>query len=91
MKQIYVVLSHHYNPRPMVAYQNRNDAVAMACSIHECDASEAADYIKAVPIVYDKPQMITLSDVDTVIDIAFRAAETANDRFGGVIDEETTA
>lgn len=91
MKQIYVVLSHHYNPRPMVAYQNRNDAVAMACSIHECDASEAADYIKAVPIIYDKPQTVTLTDVDTVIDIAFRAAEAANDHFGGVANEETTA
>lgn len=91
MKQIYVVLSHHYNPRPMVAYQNRNDAVAMACSIHECDASEASDHIKAVPIVYDKPQTVTLTDVDTVIDIAFRAAEAANDHFGGVTNEETTA
>ena len=91
MKQIYVVLSHHYNPRPMVAYQNRNDAVTMACSIHECDASEAADYIKAVPIVYDKPQTVDLNDVDSLIDIAFRAVEAANDRFGGVTNEETTA
>lgn len=91
MKQIYVVLSHHYKPRPMVAYQNRNDAVAMACSIHECDASEAADHIKAVPIIYDKPQTVTLSDVDTVIDITIKAAEAANDRFGGVNDEKATA
>lgn len=83
MKQIYVVLSHHYNPRPMVAYQNRNDAVTMACSIHECDASEAADHIKAVPIVYDKPQTIEMNDVDSVIEIAFRAVEEATYRFGG--------
>ena len=91
MKQIYVVLSNNYKPRPMVAYQNRNDAVAMACSIHECDASEAADHIKSVPVVYDKPQTVALSDVDTVIDIAFRAAEAANDRFGGGNDEKTIA
>lgn len=91
MKQIYVVLSHHYNPRPMVAYQNRNDAVTMACSIHECDASEASDHIKAVPIIYDKPQTVDLKDVDSLVDITLRAVEAATDRFGGVTNEETTA
>lgn len=83
MKQIYVVLSHHYSPRPMVAYQNRNDAVAMACSIHECDASEAADHIKAVPIIYDKPQTVDLKDVDSLVDITLRAVKAAKDSFGG--------
>ena len=48
MKQIYIVMGRDYYKRPIMAYETRNDAVKSACAVHECDASEAADYIRAV-------------------------------------------
>ena len=65
MKQIYIVTGSDYYKRPIMAYETRNDAVRVACAVHECDASDAADYIRAVPFMADMPKTVDLADVQT--------------------------
>ena len=72
MKQIYIVMGRDYYKRPIMAYETRNDAVKSACAVHECDASEAADYIRA--------------DVQTVIDLTIKAVESVEARKGAEDD-----
>lgn len=79
MKQIYIVESTNYTPKPLMAFENRNDAVKVACAIHECTASEAADYIKSMPFMCNPPQTVDPTDLQTVIDMAINATITAND------------
>ena len=80
MKQMYVVMSDGYHKKPLMAYESRNDAVRTACSIHDCAADESADYIKAVPVMYDQPQKVELTDVQTVIDMTIKAVESVESR-----------
>lgn len=76
MKQIYIVVDSGYHAKPLMAYENRNDAVKTACAIHDCNASDASGYIKTVPFMYDQPRTIDLTDVQTVIDLTLQAVET---------------
>lgn len=78
MKQVYVVMDDGYKNKPLMAYEARNDAVRTACAIHECAADEASDYIKAIPIMYDQPQTIALTDVQTIVDVTLKAVESAS-------------
>lgn len=76
MKQIYIVTDGRYNAKPLMAYQDRNDAVKSACAIHDCDAASASEYIKSVPFMYDQPQHVEMTDVQTVIDMTLKAVKT---------------
>lgn len=80
MKQIYIVTDGRYSPKPIMAYETRNDAVRTACAIHECAADEATEYIKAVPFMYDVPQKVDIADVQTVIDMTIKAMESVESR-----------
>ena len=82
MKQIYIVTGSDYHKRPIMAYETRNDAVRAACAVHECDASEASDYIRAVPFMADVPKTVDLADVQTVIDMTIKAVESVEARKG---------
>lgn len=86
MKQIYIVTGSDYHKRPIMAYETRNDAVRAACAIHECDASDAADYIRAVPFMADVPKTVDLADVQTVIDMTIKAVESVEARKGAEDD-----
>ncbi len=86
MKQIYIVTGSDYYKRPIMAYETRNDAVRAACAIHECDASEAADHIRAVPFMADVPKTVDLADVQTVIDMTIKAVESVEARKGAEDD-----
>ena len=86
MKQIYIVTGSDYYKRPIMAHETRNDAVRVACAVHECDASEAADYIRAVPFMADMPKTVDLADVQTVIDITIKAVESMEARKGAEDD-----
>lgn len=86
MKQIYIVMGRDYYKRPIMAYETRNDAVKSACAVHECDASEAADYIRAVPFMADMPKTVDLADVQTVIDLTIKAVESVEARKGAEDD-----
>lgn len=76
MKQIYIVMDDRYNAKPIMAYQDRNDAVKSACAIHECDAASVSEYIKSVPFMYDMPQHVDVTDIQTVIDMTLKAVGT---------------
>lgn len=78
MKQIYLVGTSKYNVKYVMAYENRNDAVRSACALNECDASEAADYIKALPFMYEQPRNVDITDVQTVIDMTIKAYESVS-------------
>lgn len=80
MKQIYIVKGSGYYGRPIMAYETRNDAVKAACAVHECDAAEASDHIRAVPFMADAPKAVDVCDVQTVIDIAIKAVESVEAR-----------
>lgn len=82
MKQMYIVMSNDYCKKPLMAYESRNDAVRTACSIHDCAADESADYIKAVPVMYDQPKKVDMTDVQTVIDMTLKAVECVESRNG---------
>ena len=86
MKQIYIVTGSDYYKRPIMAHETRNDAVRVACAVHECDASEAADYIRSVPFMSDVPKTVDLSDVQTVIDMIIKAVESVEARKGAEDD-----
>ena len=86
MKQIYIVTGSDYHKRPIMAYETRNDAVRAACAVHECDASDAADYIRAVPFMADMPKTVDLADVQTVIDLTIKAVESVEARKGAEDD-----
>ncbi len=86
MKQIYIVTGSDYHKRPIMAYETRNDAVRAACAVHECDASDAADYIRAVPFMADVPKTVDLADVQTVIDMTIKAVESVEARKGAEDD-----
>lgn len=86
MKQIYIVTGSDYHKRPIMAYETRNDAVRVACAVHECDASDAADYIRAVPFMADMPKTVDLADVQTVIDLTIKAVESVEARKGAEDD-----
>lgn len=86
MKQIYIVTGSDYHKRPIMAYETRNDAVRAACAFHECDASEAADYIRSVPFMSDVPKTVDLADVQTVIGITIKAVESVEARKGAEDD-----
>lgn len=82
MKQIYLAnVSSGYRSEYTLAFQNRNDAVKTVCACHECDAEEAKRYIKALPYIADAPTKVEFSDLDNVLDMAFRAVEQAQGRF----------
>lgn len=78
MKQVYIVMNDDYREKPLMAFQERNDAVKTACAIHECAADEASKHIKAVPIMCEAPEKVDLTDVQTVIDMTIKACESAN-------------
>lgn len=78
MKQIYIVIDSGYRDKPLMAYENRNDAVKAACAIHDLNASDVAEYIKTVPFMYDQPQTVDITDVQTIIDMTLKAVETVN-------------
>lgn len=80
MKQIYIVMSDGYYKKPIMAYETRNDAVRAACAVHECDAAEASDHIRAVPFMADAPKTVDLADVQTVIDMTIKAVESVEAR-----------
>lgn len=82
MKQIYIVTGNDYHKKPIMAYETRNDAVRAACAIHECDAAEAGDHIRAVPFMADVPKTVDLADVQTVIDMTIKAVESVETRKG---------
>lgn len=86
MKQIYIVTGSDYNKSPIMAYETRNDAVMAACAIHEFDASEPSDHIRAVPFMADAPKTVDLADVQTVIDITIKAVESVEARKGAEDD-----
>lgn len=86
MKQIYIVTGSDYHKLPIMAYETRNDAVRVACAVHECDASDAADYIRAVPFMADMPKTVDLADVQTVIDLTIKAVESVEARKGAEDD-----
>lgn len=86
MKQIYIVTGRDYYKRPIMAYEMRNDAVRAACAVHECDASEASDHIRAVPFMADVPKTVDLADVQTVIDMTIKAVESVEARKGAEDD-----
>ncbi len=75
MKQIYIVTGSDYYKRPIMAYETRNDAVRAACAIHECDASESSDHIRAVLFMADVPKTVDLADVQTVIDMTIKTVD----------------
>lgn len=77
MRQVYVVMGIGYNSKPIMAYENRDDAVRAACAVHDCDAASAADEIKTVPLVCDPPQKVDLADIQTVVDMTIKAVESA--------------
>lgn len=77
MKNIHVVMSGSYNPKPVAAFQSRPDAVRLACSLNGCDAASLRDSdIKTVPFV-GETQVIDLSDFDTVLDIVSKTYAAA--------------
>lgn len=76
MKQIYVVMSNGYHEKPLMAYENRNDAVKSACAIHEVDAADAGRHIKAVPFMFDQPKHVDVTDVQMIIDMTLQAVES---------------
>lgn len=82
MKQIYIVTGRDYYKRPIMAYETRNDAVRAAFAVHECDDSEAADYILSVPFVPDVPKTVDIADVQTVIDLTIKTVESVEARKG---------
>lgn len=82
MKKIYVVMSDDYNRKPLMAYEERNDAVMAACAVYDCDATDAADFIKSLPFVADVPKTVDLVDVQTVIDMTIKAVESVEARNG---------
>ena len=86
MKQTYIVTGSDYYKRPIMAYETRNDAVSAACAIHECDASEATNHIRAVPFMADVPKTVDLADVQTVIDMTIKAVESVEARKGAEDD-----
>ena len=89
MKQIYLAnVSSRYSSEYTLAFQNRNDAVRTVCACHECNAEEASKYIKALPYVADPPTKVEFSDLDNVLDIAFRAVEQAQERFTAKVEQE---
>lgn len=45
MKQIYIVMSNGYRDKPLMAYEERNDAVMAVRSSFKCDEAEAGDLI----------------------------------------------
>ena len=86
MKQIYIVTGGDYYKRPIMAYETRNDAVMAVYAIHECDASEASNYIRVVPFMADAPKTVNLSDVQTVIDMTIKGVESVEARKGAEDD-----
>lgn len=76
MKQIYIVTDGGYNARPLMAFQDRNDAVKSACAIRGCNAADANEYIKSVPFMFDQPQNVDVTDIQTVIDMTLKAVGT---------------
>lgn len=86
MRQICIVMGRDYCKRPIMACETRNDAVRSACAVHECDAPEAADYIRAVPFMADMPKTVDLADVQTVIDPTIKAVESVEARKGAEDD-----
>lgn len=82
MKQIYIVKGSDYYGRPIMAYENRNDAVKAVCAIHECTASDASSHISAVPFMADAPKTVDVSDAQTVIDMTIKAVESVEARKG---------
>ena len=83
MKQIYVIKAGRYSDSYRLAFENRNDAVKTVCAMHEVNVEEAAEYIKTMPYVCDKPQTVNLTDVDTLIDTALKAAYIAFNKSEG--------
>ena len=83
MKQIYAIKAGRYGDSYRVAFENRNDAVKVVCAIHECSADEAAEYIKTMPYLCDKPQTVNLTDVDTLVETAIKATLMAFNKSEG--------
>lgn len=77
MKNVYIINTGRYSNSYTIAFENRNDAVRAVCAVHGCNVEDAADYIKTLPYVCDKPQTVNLADVDTLIDTALKAAYMA--------------
>lgn len=78
MKNMHVVMSGGYGSRhPVAVFENRGDAVRLACSINGCSASELSDSdVKTVPYVGES-KVVDMGDLNTVTDIIIRAYDTA--------------
>ena len=78
-------MSENYTPKPLMAFEDRNDAVKAACAVHDLDASGVSKYIKTIPVMCDQPAHIDTSDLQTVISMAIDATIKANEAVGAMI------
>lgn len=78
MKNMHVVMSGGYGSRrPVAVFENRGDAVRLACSINGCSASELSDSdVRTVPYV-GETKVVDMGDLDTVTNIIIMAYDTA--------------
>lgn len=78
MKNMHVVMSGSYGSRrPVAVFENRGDAVRLACSINGCSASELSDSdVRTVPYV-GETKVVDMGDLDTVTNIIVMAYDTA--------------
>lgn len=89
MKNLHVVMSNGYKSIPVAAFENRGDAVRLACSIHDCSASDlSGSEIKTVPYV-GETKVVDPQDLGTVVDIIIQAYDAAirTERLYGGIEE----
>lgn len=87
MKNMHVVMSGSYGSRrPVAVFENRGDAVRLACSINGCSASDLSDSdIKTVPYVGES-KVVDTGDLDTVTDIIIKTVSSyalAKELYGG--------
>ncbi|MBQ9002676.1 MAG: hypothetical protein IJ087_12565 [Eggerthellaceae bacterium] len=93
MKNMHVVMTGSYGSRrPVAVFENRGDAVRLACSINGCSASELSDSdIKTVPYV-GETKVVDMGDLSTMTDVIINAYDRATRTnaffIGGASDEQ---
>ena len=78
MKNMHVVMSGSYgNRRPVAVFENRGDAVRLACSINGCSASELSDSDVRTVSYVGETKVVDMGDLDTVTGIIIKAYDSA--------------
>ena len=78
MKNIFYITTGDYKEKPIMAFDNYNDALHCAAAYKDYADDDAKKLVHKLPMCGSQPRTIDMADLDSVIDMTIKACASAN-------------